>query len=78
MMSGAQPSSLLPSHNVTIISTYGKHFSYSVFTPSSKNSVKSQGPSTERGKLSYNLQDRKGKYTFNKKVIGTLLNISKK
>lgn len=50
MMSGDQPSSLLPSHNVTIISTYGKHFSYSVFTPSSKNSVKSQRPSIERGK----------------------------
>jgi len=77
-MSGGQPSSLLPSHNVTIISTYGKHFSYSVFTLSSKNSVKSQGPSIERGKHSYNLQDRKSKYTFNKNVIGTLLNVSKK
>lgn len=70
MMSGAQPSSLLPSHNVTIISTYGKHFSYSVFTPSSKNSVKSQGPSTERGKLSYNLQDRKSNTLLTRKLLG--------
>jgi len=70
MMSGGQPSSRLTSHNVTIISTYGKHFSYSLFTPSSKNSVKSQRPSIERGKLSYNLQDRKSKYTFNKKLLG--------